>query len=268
MDEKGTPTWQEKFPAEAIDKLKRDSFDFYGEYMCDPQRGENKFFPIDRLEQDMRNAREATKEMLGVKYWGQYTPNHRYGIGSDHSEGIGLDSNAFCVFDFKTGELVARYANNKIAPDLHAHECMRVGGEFGNCVWAMEVNNKCGGTVLTTANNQSYPRIFKMTKNGEVTTKQGWETTKASKTQMLMEFRTAYIDGDIKIYDMDLLMEMKSFTNTDLTDSNDTGLLTRHFDLLMSACIAWQTNPQAEEKRQEQYTPLEAPSFYRLRSYP
>jgi hypothetical protein len=248
LDEENHPTWEEAFPIEKIEEFRIKTQDFWGEYMCQPQRGENKFFPVEQIEEDLKNTREPKKEVLGVKYWGDYIPNHRYGMGSDHSEGIGKDSNTFCVFDFKTGELVASCATNKVAPDLFAHECMRVAGDYGNCIWAPETNNRCGGIVLSTARERNYPRLHKMHKNGLVTGKDGWETTKSSKTQMLMDFRTSYIDGDVKIYDKNLLREMLSYTNTDLQDTGDSlGMLTRHFDLLIGACIAWQLSPYAIE---------------------
>lgn len=67
----------------------------------------------------------------------------------------------------------------------------------------------------------------------------GWLTTHLSKTTAFMDFRTDYNDGLIHIFDVDVLKEMKAYTNNDLTDTS-TGLVTRHFDLLMAVVIAWQ----------------------------
>lgn len=247
MHEDGTPTW-DAITREKIETLKSESLDFYGEYMCDPKRSVNKFFDVERIERDMLACKDAIRTSAGVKYWGNYEPHHRYGLGSDHSEGIGLDSNTFCLFDFTSGNLVATYANNNIAPDLHAHECARVGTEFGNCIWAPEVNNKCGGIVITTAVNIPYSNLFVRTDETKVAENKsntyGWQTTKTSKVTALMDFRRDYNDGLIHIFDKDVLAEMKAYTNNDLTDTQ-TGLITRHFDLLMSAVIAWQMNKHA-----------------------
>ena len=215
---------------------------------CDPSRAENKFFDVDRIEEDMKRCREPKYVIGGVKYWGRYLPHHFYGLGSDHSEGIGIDANTMCLWDFYTGEIVATQANNHIAPDLHADECMRVGNEFGACVWAPEVNNKCGGTVLTVAQTALYPNLFKQKRPGAPGLPDkntvGWMTTHASKITMYMDFRRDYNDGKIIIYDLDLLKEMKAYSNSDLVEE-ETVLVTRHFDLLTGAVIGWQTRKTA-----------------------
>lgn len=247
---KATPTWNIYTLAD-IQALKDDALDFFGDYMCDPNRADNKFFDINRIEIDMKACRPPTKLSGDVKYWGHYQPHHRYGQGSDHSEGVGEDSNTLVGFDFNTGELVYSYANNEIAPDVATHEFARVGAEFGNCTWGPEVNNKCGGTVLTTAVNISYPRLYeqKTIKNGvEVGSgKLGWDTNGKTKNTMFFEFKRDYNDGLIKIYDIELLKEMKAYTNSDLKEKT-TGLITRHFDLLTAAVIAWQMKSEDPEK--------------------
>ena len=259
LDVDGNVTWG------AITQSKveeyRKSLDFYGEYMCDPSRSENKFFDIERIEEDIKNAKKPSRESAGVRYWDTYKPHHRYGLGSDHSEGVLLDSNTLALFDFNTGELVATQASNEISPDLHAHECMRVGGEFGNCLWAPETNNKCGGVVITTG--RDYPNLYRehqeMRAGKKVTSRLGWYTTHLTKTAAFIDFRRDYDDGLVKIYDVDVLKEMKAFTNNDLTDTT-TGLITRHFDLLMAVVIAWQMNKYAgvsDDKIQSFYEQLD-----------
>lgn len=245
----GDITWA-VYTWEDINKLQDDALDFWGEYMCDPNKSVNKFFNLNRIEADLANAREPKKTSGDVKYWDDYMPHHRYGQGSDHSEGIGRDANTLAVFDFNSGVLVADYANNEIAPDLAAHEFARVGSEFGNCLFAPEINNKCGGIVLTTLISViKYPKIFeqrdvedwKQLPTGNL----GWETNSKTKNTMFFEFKKDYNDGLIKIYDAEVLKEMKSYTNNDLQEKT-TGLLTRHFDLLTAVVIAWQMRKYAE----------------------
>jgi hypothetical protein len=240
-----TTAWREVFPPEKVEQLKKDAEDFYGEYQGDPQKSQNKFFDLDRINNDLKKCKDPLRVSAGVRYWGSYKQHHRYGLGSDHSEGIGQDSNTCVLIDFNTGEVVASYANNEIAPDLHAHECARLGAEFGNCIYAPEVNNKCGGTVITTLRSSDidYPSIYKYERMDQVKktryTKYGWETNSKTKYNMLFDFRKDYNDGLIKIYDKNILAEMKAYTNNDLNETQ-VGLITRHFDLLMAACIAWQ----------------------------
>jgi hypothetical protein len=106
-DDSDNPTWKERDTKEDIIALKKEVDDYWGEFMCDPLRAETRFFDIDRIQEDLKNCRKHDRESAGVKYWSEYKPNHRYGMGSDHSEGIGLDSNTLAVFDFTTSELIA-----------------------------------------------------------------------------------------------------------------------------------------------------------------
>lgn len=209
---------------------------------CDPKRSDNKFFDTERIERDMLDCIDPIRTSAGVKYWTNYQPNHRYGQGSDHSEGIGLDSNTLAGFDFNEGLLAYTYANNRIAPDLSVHEFVRVGSEFGNCIYAPETNNKCGGTALTTLINLDYPNIYThhdQTKVNRASVKLGWDSNSKTKYNMYHEFRTDYNDGLIKIRDIEVLKEMKAYRNADLQDSK-VGLITKHFDLLTAVVIAWQ----------------------------
>lgn len=237
----GTPSWP-IYSFERIQTIEKDALDFWGDYMCDPNRSRNKFFNIERIDADIKLCVRPKKISGLVKYWGFYSPHQRFGMGSDHSEGIGSDANTMAVFNFNTGELVASYANNEIAPDLATHEFARIGGEYGNCPWGPEINNTCGGTVRSTALALNYPRLYeqKTLKQGiEVPNgKFGWETNGKTKNTIFFDFKRDYNDGLIKIYDIELLKEMKAYTNSDLKEKT-TGLITRHFDLLTAACIGW-----------------------------
>jgi len=245
------PTW-DIYSTSDIQALYDDSLDFFGDYMCDPNRAENKFFDVERIEEDMKKARKPIRTSGLTKYWGLYQPHHRFGQGSDHSEGIGEDSNTNAVFNFTTGELVSTYANNEIAPDIATHEFSRIGGEYGNCMWAPEVNNKCGGIVLATVMSIGYPTLYrqKIIKDGvEIDgQKVGWDTNSKTKNTMYFEFRRDYNDGLIHIYDIEVLKEMKAYGNADLQEKT-TGLITRHFDLLTAVVIAWQMRKEIPEKR-------------------
>jgi len=240
-------TWS-MFSSAKVEQLKKDAEDFYGEYQCDPTKSTNCFFDYQKIREDLKLC-TSPKRLSGlVKYWAGYKPHHRYGMGSDHSEGVGLDSNTVALFDFTVGELIVTYANNEIAPDLSAHEFARVGAEFGNCVYAPEVNNKCGGTVITTLKQLDYPRIYRGKKianaKERLNEKVGWETNSKTKYNMFYEFKKDYNDGLIRIYDKNVLAEMKAYSNSDLKDEK-AGLITRHFDLLTAVVIAWQMKEHA-----------------------
>lgn len=250
QDEDGIPTWGDRYDKKKIEEVKGEAEDFYGEYMCDPSRADTAFFDRARVDADMDTAKQAEMESAGVKYWGQYQPHHIYAIGADTSEGIGKDANTFALWDFGThpediARLTATYYNNRIPPDLFGHELMRVGREFGNCLIAPEANNT-GHTTIGAM--RGYPNIYMEVKGDSRSLKRterlGWRTTRKSKPAMLFEFRKDYNDGKMKIYDKNVLKEMRSYTTSDLTDTQ-VGMVTRHFDLLMAAVIGWQMRKYA-----------------------
>lgn len=246
-NDNSSATWP-AFSSAKIAAIKADARDWFGEYMCDPKRSENKFFDITRIEKDMLKCKPPERTSGDVKYWASYKPHHRYGQGSDHSEGVQLDANTLVGFDFTTGEQIYSYANNQIAPDLAAHEFARVGAEFGNCLYAPEINNKCGGIVIATLKAIGYPNLYRFVRVGTVKDKEaekyGWETNSKTRYMMFFEFKKDYNDGLIKINDINLLKEMKAYTNSDLNQEK-AGLITRHFDLLTAAVIAWQMRKKA-----------------------
>lgn len=266
MHADGTPTWPERYTKEKIELIKAESEDFYGEYMADPSRADTAFFDRARVDADLDTVKQPDYESAGVKYWDTYQPHHRYGIGADTSEGIGKDANTFALWDFGTfpddvGRLVGTYFNNRIPPDLFGHELVRVGREFGNCIIAPENNNTGHATIAAM---RGYPNIYTERKEGgrslKVTETFGWRTTRKSKPKMLFDFRKDYNDGKIKIYDKNVLKEMRSFTTADLTDTK-VGMVTRHFDLLMAAVIGWQMRKYATFQSNDDYFEEDEPVF-------
>jgi len=217
---------------------------------CDPTRADTAFFDRILVDNDLSKATQPHTESAGVRYWGTYQPHHIYGIGADTSEGIGRDANTMTAYDFGTHKndistVVATYFNNRIPPDLFGNELMRVGREFGNCIIAPENNNTGHATIAVM---RGYHNIYSERREGKreltVSTSLGWRTTRKSKPLMFFEFRKDYNDGLIRIFDKNLLKEMRSFTTMDLT-GQQTSMVTRHFDLLMSAVIGYQMRKYA-----------------------
>lgn len=242
MDDAGEPTWS-AISKSKIEELKSKSLDFNGEFLCNPQRGGNKYFNVAKIEEDLTRCTEPLRLAAGIKYWDKYKPYNSYGIGGDTSEGKGLDSNAMCLWDFTTGTLVASFYDNQIRPDAFAHEMVRVGREFGNCILAPEINNTSGGMVIQVIKDADYPNIHRKTLTDKIgtvlTTSLGWHTNSKTKPQILAEFARDYDNGLIKISDAALLKEMRSFNINDMDDQPASALATRHFDLLMAAAIGW-----------------------------
>jgi hypothetical protein len=267
IDEDGNPTWPERYSKEKIELLKADAEDWYGEYLCDPTRADATFFDRNLIDRDLDQCKQPMFEENGIKYWGKYQPYRRYAIGADTSEGIGRDANTFALFDFGVHPddpaiLIATYFNNNIPPDLFGSEVLwKTGQAFGNCLVAPEANNTGHSTLAAL---RGYPNIYTKREDTRLnikrTEKLGWNTTRKSKPMMLFDFRDAYNKGLIKIYDKNVLKEMRSYTTMDLTDTKH-GMVTRHFDLLMAVCIAFQMRKYAiiTANRDYQY---QAPVLY------
>lgn len=244
MDEEGNPVWLARYDKKKIEELRGDALDFYGDYMVDPSSSDQAFFDRARVDADLDTAKQPDFESAGVKYWGKYQPHHKYAIGADTSEGIGKDANTFALWDFGTfnddvARLTATYFNNRIPPDLFGHELVRVGREFGNCLIAPEANNTGHATIAAMRGyNNIYMEVKSDSRTIKRTERYGWRTTRKTKPQMLFEFRKDYNDGKLKIYDKNVLKEMRSYTTADLTDTK-AGLVTRHFDLLMAVIIGY-----------------------------
>lgn len=67
---------------------------------------------------------------------------------------------------------------------------------------------------------------------------------------MLADAREAIESGLVELNDEDLIAEMKSYTRNDLIDNPvDIRLTTRHFDLLIAFCLAWQMRHHARPKK-------------------
>ena len=246
---KAVPLW-DAFSFEDLQERYQDSLDWFGEFMCDPSRSLNKFFDIELINYQLEHVAKEPERKAGlVSYWETYRADQYYGMGSDHSMGIGEDANALVVFNFRTGETVATHADNMLSPDLAAHEYARVGAEFGNCIWAPENNNNCGGIVVTTVKDLRYPKVYRKevfdNVGNKITEKLGWETNRKTRPTMLMDLRRDFNNGLIKILDARILKEMKAFTNMDLADET-VGLATKHFDFLMATAIAWQMREKVE----------------------
>lgn len=246
QDEDGNPTWPDRYDKEKIAKIKDDADDFYGEYMCDPSRADSVFFDRVKVDHDIENAEQPHTESAGVKYYTTYQPHHAYAIGADVGEGVGRDSSTMVGWDFNTvtntgpkDKVALTYHNNRLAPDLFGKEMWRVGSEFGNCMLTPERNNPGHSTLAAL---RGYPNLFQQRdetkRTVKVTEKYGWNTNRKTKPEVFFYFRKAYNDGLIEITDLQLLKEMRAYTDMDMQDTR-VGMATRHFDLLTAAVIGY-----------------------------
>jgi hypothetical protein len=251
---RGTPTW-DRYTDEDVRKIEREVEDFEGDYLCKPAASKDVYF--DRDSVDRQVPKDPIDEVAGLKIFRRFDPSHRIGSGHDVAAGVGLDSSTSVFMDFDTMpiQVIATYRNNEIKPNEFAHEIARQAKRFGECLVAPEKNYGSTLDILRTI----YPtsKIFKTPRDPDKiqfhgATEYGWETNGATKPTMLADFAKAIEDGLIALNDKDLIAEARAYTRGDLMDREvDPRLTTRHFDLLIAACIAYQTNKYIKKPQRE-----------------
>lgn len=249
----GKPMWN-AYTMEEINTIERTADDFAGEYMCEPSAGLDIFF--DRSSLDRQLKRTPVKVVAEFTMFYAYDASHRYGSGHDVGGGVGLDSSTSVFIDFSTlpNRVVATFRSNTIKPDTFGDEINSEACRYGEPIVAVE-NNKfdmCIGRLKQLYNNLYYTEQ-KETRVGlppKIRTF-GWNTNAMTKPKMLFEFKKAVEDGHLELSDPDLIAESRSYTRDDLMDRDeDPRLMTRHFDLLTAAAIAWQMRNFAEVKKE------------------
>lgn len=250
----GKPMWS-AYTIEEINTIEKTADDFAGEYMCEPSAGLDIFF--DRTSLDRQLKKTPLKDIAGFKLFHAYDASHRYGSGHDVAGGVGLDSSTSVFIDFSTipNRVVATFASNTIKPDTFGDEINNEALRYGEPIVAVE-NNKfdmCIGRLKQLYSNLYYTEQ-KETRVGmppKIRTF-GWNTNAMTKPKMLFEFKKAVEDGHLELSDPDLIAESKAYTRDDLMDrDDDPRLVTRHFDLLMAAAIAWQMRNFAQTKKED-----------------
>lgn len=253
----------DRYTLEEIDQMYQDDDDFEGERLCKPSASKDVYF--DRETLDLQKKKDVLRASANFKIYKEFDPSHRYGSGHDISGGVGLDHSTSVFIDFDTypAQVVGTFISNTIKPEAMGSEIYREAQIFGGCINAIEKNY--GDSALLKA-KQLGCNLYKTQKKGDKiddtgqSTEYGWHTNSVTKDQMLSQFSKAVEDGVISLNDKDLIAECKSYTRNDLLETvRDPRLVTNHFDLLMAACIAWQTKSFAEviEKKEEYVEELE-----------
>lgn len=246
LEVEGKPTWPERYTLDDVAKIKKDAEDYEGEYQCRPSASKDVYF--DRESVDKQIAKQPMEEIAGLKIFRKYDPSHRIGSGHDVGKGVGLDSSTSCFMDFDRYpvQVIATYKNNDIAPDTFAYEIKRQAKRFGENYVAVENNYGSTNDILKTIYPTNKIHKKQVSENKIVfkaPIEYGWNTNPATKPKMLADFSKAIEDGIVDLNDLGLIEECKSYTLNDFMDREiDPRLTTRHFDLLMAACICWQIN--------------------------
>jgi hypothetical protein len=232
------------------------------------------------VEEMLRDAREPSQVLADFRVWAKFDPSHRYALGADTSNGVGLDSNASVIIDFTKNPNVqiGAFDSNLMSPTVFAHEIKREADMFGSCLVCPEKNSESGGACLSELIHLSYKPIYQIRRDDKTKNilphEYGWKTTGANKATMIFELKKAVEDGLLVINDERILKEMRSYSAADLGNDDtsdqiaDTGT-TRHFDLLMACAIAWQMRSMAKiQKSRSTYVQKEFETSFPIESVP
>ena len=261
----GTLAWN-RYTLADIEQMRKDDDDFEGERLCKPSASRDVLFDRETLE--IMSPMTPMRETAGFKIFKPFDPSHRYASGHDVAGGIGLDSSTSVFIDFSVipAQVVATFHNNTIKPDVFGDEIARQGDFYGMPTAGIEKNNHGHATIARARqlDVNLYQTQAKDTKIGFSTpTEYGWNTNALTKPKMLFDFAKAVQNGWIALNDPDLIAECKSYTRNDLLDDEkDPRLTTRHFDLLIAACIAWQMKDFASERTSIYEEPEEEKPLY------
>lgn len=243
----GTSAWPSRYTIADIEQMKLDDDDFEGERMCRPSASKDVLF--DREQLDKQVSKEPVRVSAQFKIFREYNPSHRYGSGHDVAGGVHLDSSTSVFIDFDTipAQVAATFKSDSIKPDTFGDEIYReqqiIPGIAGP-----EKNNH-GHATIARAKQLGVNMYFTQPKDDKTQAatnavqlkEYGWHTNALTKPKMLFAFSKAVEDGLIELNDADLIAECKAYTRNDLIDDEkDPRMTTRHFDLLVAACIAWQ----------------------------
>lgn len=230
--------------------LSKDGLVFETEMMLNPSKSGDLFFDRDKVNDAIKNAKDPSETNASLKIWGKFNPRHRFGMGADTSEGIGQDANASCVINFTTKPalLAASFEDNQMAPNIFGWELKRQGSLFGFPFLVPELN-ATGYATIAELINAEYPQMYQREVKNRVTNKvqmeYGWKANTGTKYEVMGDFKSAFEDGELAIYDIGLLTEMKFYTKQDARLTNRQQGATRHFDKLRAAALAWHANKYA-----------------------
>jgi len=235
----------------SLESLKRDwNKDgrpiFEQEMLNQPLVDWERFFDIELIDARIEEVKKIKFVRDGNwKVWQEYNWLDNYKIWADVSEWYWLDSSVWEVINITTWEQVAEYESNLIPPWWFADELIGASGNYWDCTVTPE-RNSIGNAVITSIQEKEHWHLLTTQKVLNSKTKQRetrywWNTNWSSKPKMLFDFQRDFNNGDLIIFSLPLLREMRSFTNWDLKCVSFDDEVSNHFDRVMAMAITNQT---------------------------
>lgn len=160
---------------------------------------------------------KAKKENAGlVSMWRHPDKRSKYIVSVDPAEGKSSDDytsdlSAVGVFDCYAREQVAEVAG-LYDEEMTARLAVLLARLYDNAILVIEMNNKCGGAVLTYAKERyKYPHLYmtqKITGQQTIKLEEGWRTTAANKREVLASLKIDFKNDDCVLHSKELLTEM------------------------------------------------------------
>lgn len=218
------------------------------EMMLNPSKSGDLYFDRDKVEEAIKLAKDPKEINAGMKVWERYNPQARYGFGADTAEGIGADANASAIIRGSMKNipalLVSSFEDNQMSNTVFGWELKRQGGLYGYPLLANELNQTGYGTQAELLNaeyplDKLYIREVRNKTTNKIQKEYGWKATTGTKAEVMGEFKRAWEAGELIIYDLALLTEMKLYTKAANRIANRIAGATRHYDKLRATALAW-----------------------------
>ena len=215
---------------------------FAQEYLNEPLVEWERFFNIRKIDEAIKNVKEYKEDWLW-KVWAEPYFRNEYRIALDVASWTGLDHTVIQVLDITNWEQVAEWVHDLTPPELVVNEIIQASENYNNSSVAPE-NNGVGLSIISLMKERwvghlltvetSFDKIRKVKVN-----KFWWSTNSKTKPKMLYDLKRDFENWEIQINSIELLREMRSFSNFDIEhrNFNVNDNVTRHFDRVMAFAI-------------------------------
>ena len=184
--------------------------------------GETVFHPDDmkRIVIEVAEPKYRTGFDRNFWIWEEFNPEFTYLLSADVARGDGADYSTFHIFKIETMEIIGEY-KGKLTPDLFSNLLFDTGGEYGNCMIAVE-NNSVGFAVIEKLKDRGYPNLYYSYKSsheyvdpliGEYKSNAvaGFTTSQKSRPLIIAKMEEFIRNKLVKIYSKRLYNEMETF---------------------------------------------------------